>query len=290
MKSDTEIITANKKIYQSYESNRVITWCGGCGNFAIQNALKQALTIEKIVQDKAVFCFDVGCSGNGSDKIDAYTVHGLHGRVIPLATGIKLANPNLKVIAHGGDGATLNEGINHLIHAVRNNVPVVFLHHNNSNFALTTGQASAATKKGQKMNSSPQGSPADPINAIQLLLSLNPGFVARTFSGDMQHMRDTMREAINHNGFAFIDIIQTCPTYDKKATKAHYWDKIKYLKDTENYDYTNLEKARQYAQITDKKIYLGTFYKKPETTPPQTTIPYQEVKHISITKLLENFK
>jgi len=297
--TNTEKLSENKDIYRAYETNRIITWCGGCGNFGIQNALKQALTIEKISFKDVVFCFDVGCSGNGSDKIDAYTVHGLHGRVIPLASGVKLANPNLKVIAHGGDGATLNEGINHLIHAIRNNVPVVFLHHNNGNFALTTGQASAASRKNIPMNSAPFGAYIDPINPLELILPLKPSFMARTYSGDIRHMVSTFQDALHHDGFAFIDIIQVCSTYNKYTLKENFANKIKYAENRKDYDPYDMDKARELSKFNDDEVYMGILYKNKEAKsylkmhPVRKNIktaPFEEVGYQGIQDLLKEFK
>lgn len=150
-----DTLGSKAKEYMQYETEEVVTWCGGCGNYAIQNALKRALVLEGKAPKDVLMCFDVGCNGNGSDKIEGYTIHGLHGRVLPLAAGAKIANPDLTVIASAGDGATFSEGINHLIHAIRNDYPMLFLLHDNQNYALTTGQASATTPKGCTMNSSP---------------------------------------------------------------------------------------------------------------------------------------
>ena len=136
--------------YQDYETDKIITWCSNCGNYSIQNALKRALVLEGIKRNDFLLCYDVGCSGNGSDKIEANTIHGLHGRVLSLAAGAGIANSKMKIIAEAGDGATFSEGVNHLVHAVRNNYPVMFIFHNNENYGLTTGQASSLTRVGKQ--------------------------------------------------------------------------------------------------------------------------------------------
>jgi len=244
-KSLLKSLNQNWDIFEKYENNEVVTWCGGCGNYNILNAMKRALTLEKITNQEVVFCYDVGCNGNGADKINAFTIHGLHGRAISLATGVALARPELNVIAASGDGATFCEGPNHLIHAIRNNYNLVFLHHNNSLFALTTGQASATSMKGEKFNSSPDGVYLDPINPAEFVLSLNPSFVARAFSGDIKHLTKMIQAGLAHNGFAFIDIFQTCPSYNKLCSPKWFWERIKYLEDEENYDNSDINAAKK---------------------------------------------
>ncbi len=171
-----------------------MTWCDDCGNYGIQKALFQALTLQGITPDQTVVAYDVGCSGNESDKVGLTTIHGLHGRVLPLATGIKIARPELTVIAHAGDGATLSEGINHLIHTVRHDRNILFIHHVNATFGLTTGQASSLTLPGTKMNATPRGVDVPPVDTLRVLSSANPTFIARTLSYDMDHMTAVLQE------------------------------------------------------------------------------------------------
>ena len=155
--------------YKDYFSDELYTWCTNCGNYSIHTALKRALVLENIAPKDVLMVFDIGCHGNGSDKITAYCVHGLHGRVIPFAAGAHLANRKIKVIAFGGDGGVLSEGINHLVHAVRCDFDITFILHNNGNYGLTTGQASATTPKGISMNSTPNGVTEEPMNPMEFL-------------------------------------------------------------------------------------------------------------------------
>ncbi len=288
----------NSEIYMSYESDEKLTWCSGCGNYNIQNALKMALAQEGLTKQDVIFCFDVGCNGNGSDKIDGYTFHGLHGRVLPLAGGVAIANPHTKTIAIAGDGATLSEGINHFIHAIRNNYKILFMLHNNSLYGLTTGQPSATTRKGYKMNSAPDGVYLDPINVSELALSLGPTFVARSFSGDVGHLNEMIRAGLNHNGFALLEIFQVCTTYNKATTQDWYWEHIQYTHEIKNYDPHSLDKAKKLAQDLDQKITMGILYEDKESRdfmellPNRQeikTAPRDEVKHYKIDKLLKPF-
>ena len=238
------------------------TWCGNCGNYGIQNALKRVFALENLGVKDVIMCFDVGCSGNGSDKIKLNTVHGLHGRVLPLAAGVKLANPSLKVVASAGDGATMSEGVNHLVHAVRNDYPVMFVLHNNENYGLTTGQASSTTKKGVKMNASPLGVFVDDLNVCQFVLSLKPSFVARTYSGRIDHMVEVFRQAINHKGFAFVEVMQACPTYNKSTPDEWYEERFVDVEGLDH-DVQDIWKARKLVDDLHEKIAMGVLYKNP---------------------------
>jgi 2-oxoglutarate/2-oxoacid ferredoxin oxidoreductase subunit beta len=204
----------------------------------------------------------VGCNSNASDKIAAYTIHGLHGRVTSLAAGAALANLNQKVIAMAGDGATFSEGINHLVHAVRNDYPVTFIVHNNNNYGLTIGQASSTTKHGFAMAGSPDGVNADPLNTLQFVLSLNPSFVARSFSGDIEHMTETIQKGLNHKGFAYIEIMQACPTFNKATPQEWYWDKIFNIETIIGYDKTDIWQARKIVDNLEKDIPIGVLYEQ----------------------------
>lgn len=247
-----------------WETEKKITWCSNCGNYGIQNALTRALLLEGFEREDFVMVFDVGCNGNGADKIDAYTIHGLHGRAIPLAVGAALANSKIKVIASGGDGATMSEGVNHLVHAVRNNFPVLFICHNNENYGLTTGQASALTRCGVKMNGTPEGVVVPPLNICDFVLSLTPSFVARAYSGEVDHMTEIFRKALKHDGFAFVEIFQACPTYNRATPDEWYEERVKFVEDLKDYDRTDIWAARKIVQDLDDDIYAGLIYENPE--------------------------
>jgi 2-oxoglutarate ferredoxin oxidoreductase subunit beta len=283
--------------YAKFESNEKLTWCTGCGNFGIQNAIKRALTLEDIGLRDVLLCFDVGCNGNGADKINGYTFHGLHGRVVSAASGAVIANPKMKVIAMAGDGATFSEGVNHLVHAIRNNYPFLFIIHNNNNYGLTTGQASATTRKGQVMNGSADGVTTEPLNPLEMVLSLGPTFVARSFSGNVEHMTDMIRAGVNHNGFAVLEIMQSCPTYNKATPQEWYWDRLHYL-DEKNHDTSDIWAARKAAEDLDNKIAVGILYKRNElnflerlaSREGKKTVLVDEVKAFDIAKLMGQFE
>jgi len=237
-----------------YNTDVKSTWCPGCGNFNIHIALKQALVDLKKHPSGVVMSFDIGCNGNGGDKIDGFRVKGLHGRAIPFAVGCHLANRNMTVIADIGDGGCLHEGIDHLIHAIRSNYDITILIHNNENFALTTGQITSTTKKGKGMYAFPTGKTEGDINIAELVLSLNPSFYAKGFSGDPIQLTQIIKSAIKHKGLSVVEIIQVCPTYNAENSLEYLKKKIAKIESTED-----IQLARK-RSLNKEKIYTGIIY------------------------------
>jgi len=304
---------ANCQINYNYESGRVKisdyynevqpTWCSGCGDYAIWAALKRALVELDIAPHEVLLCFDIGCNGNMNDKVRGYRIHTLHGRVLPIAAGAKLANPNVKVIAFAGDGATYSEGINHFINTVRCNYPITFFVHNNANYALTTGEASATTPQNFPRTGSPEGPTASTLNPIELALALGPAFVARGFSGNIQQLVKIFKEAIlfQEKGLAYVDILQACPTYNKEMTHDWYLSKVKDIEKTEGYDKTSMEQAKKVAADMQTQIATGVLYRNDNLSSYLDRLTYrktnwanstlvEEVKHQDISGLLSSFK
>ncbi len=238
-----------------YNTNVKNTWCPGCGNYNIHLALKKALVDLGKHPSEVVFSFDIGCNGNGGDKIEGFRVKGLHGRSIPFAIGCHLANRSMTVIADIGDGGCLHEGIDHLIHAIRSNYDITVLIHNNENFALTTGQITSTTKKGKDMYGFPYGKTEGDINIGELVLSLNPSFYAKGFSGDPSQLTDIIKSGIKHKGLSVIEIIQVCPTYNPENSLDFLKSRIKKV------DFTaDIELARK--RVKDSKnIFTGVIYR-----------------------------
>jgi 2-oxoglutarate/2-oxoacid ferredoxin oxidoreductase subunit beta len=244
-----------------YYSETQCNWCDGCGNYGIWTAVKYALTDLNLHPWQVCLCYDVGCHGNGSDKLQGYRFHGLHGRVIPFAAGAKLANTRLPVIAFGGDGGTFSEGIGHLVHGVRSNYPITFILHNNGNFGLTTGQASSLTWQGHPMNTSPNGIPERTLASMDFIFALNPTFVARGFSGDIKLMTRILKAAIQHRGFAFVDVLQACPTYNHFATHQYLLDKY-FDANAAGHDSSDLRGAKALAAQDQDRIACGILYQR----------------------------
>jgi 2-oxoglutarate ferredoxin oxidoreductase subunit beta len=285
--------------FHDYFSLNLYTWCTNCGNYGIHAAVKRALVAEGWEPQNVLLCFDIGCNGNGSDKIGGYRFHGLHGRVLPFAAGASNANTRIKVMAFGGDGGTLGEGINHLVHAIRGNFNVTFVLHNNLNYGLTQGQASSTTKKGVAMNSNPDGVTSEPIHPLRFVMSLEPSFVARSFSGDIRHMTATLQKAIKHPGFSFVEILQSCPTYNKMTPHEWYQQRVFDVSSVEGYDTRDLNKAREIAEDLEEKIAIGVLYEDPSRVPFMqrqanrqqiSTELIEEVESHDITELLAQFK
>lgn len=245
------------------------TWCPGCGNFAILNAAKQAFSElvneKKYESEQFVTCTGIGCHGKIYDYLNLNGFYCLHGRAVPIASGIKLANPNLIPVSFVGDGDVYGEGISHLLFAAKRNSNITFLVHNNSTYALTTGQYSPTSPKGFKGKSTPKGSFEYPLNPIKLLLSSNASFVARAFVGEVKHLKETIKEAINHRGFSIIDILQPSITFNNtfKFYKEHIYKLF-----SEDYNTKSFEEAMKrvcewnYTLDEKDKIAIGIFYKK----------------------------
>lgn len=250
--------------YSEYITNNKFNWCTGCGNYSVWGALRLALVEDQISPKDVLFVHDIGCNGNGADKIGGYGFKGLHGRSAAFGAGASIANGKVKVIASSGDGAVLAEGIGHLIHGIRSNYNMIYLIHNNSNFALTTGQASPSTSEGIPMNSSPDGVTAEPMNIMNFILPLEPSFAARVFTGEQKQMVDVLRQALNHKGFSVIEIMQYCPSYNHLNTNDWYLERVYDLASDKKYDVTDLDKAKKVAFDLEKKIATGVIYKDPK--------------------------
>lgn len=242
-----------------YKSPMFPTWCPGCGDFGIWQAIKQALV--NLGKDPHEVCivYGIGCSGNMSSFVRAYGFHSLHGRALASAFGIKLANPRLTVIVVAGDGDTYSEGIQHFLGAIRQNIDINFLVHDNHTFSLTTGQASPTSDQGRKTKVTPAGAPDRPLYPLPLAISQEASFVARGFAGDIPHLTGLVEKMIQHKGFAYADVLQHCPSYDHEHTAQWYWKNIVKLEG----DGLSKEKAMKLA--TDvKKANIGVFYKNPQ--------------------------
>lgn len=204
---------------KQFDTFQEITWCPGCGGYGFLTAVKNALSKAKVEPKGAVVVYDIGCSANAINFLNVCGVAALHGRSIPFAVGVKMANPKLTVIAQGGEGGILTEGGNHLIHTAQRNDDITVLVNNNFVFGLTTGQASAATPKGLKTRSTPQGNPFEALSAVDLALVSGATFVARTYAFDVPKTTEIIYQAISHKGFSLVEIIQPCVIWTKELVK-----------------------------------------------------------------------
>jgi len=193
------------------------TWCPGCGNFGILGAFKKAVRLleaEGLRRNELTIVTGIGCHGKMFDYLWLSGFYGLHGRSVATAQGMKLANPNLKVVVFAGDGDAYGEGIAHLIFAAKRNADITLIVHNNGTYGLTTGQATPTSVKGFRGPSTPQGSVEEPLNPLAVMLSAGASFVARGYPMKLDHLADLMARAIRHEGFALLDVLQPCVTFN----------------------------------------------------------------------------
>jgi 2-oxoglutarate ferredoxin oxidoreductase subunit beta len=271
------------------------SWCPGCGNYMIRDALKKALEDLEIEPSKVVLVSGIGQAAKMPHYIGLNGFNGLHGRALPPAIGIKMSNKDLTVIVESGDGDTYGEGGNHFIHTIRRNVDIAHFVHNNQIYGLTKGQGSPTTALGQKTTLQFDGVKLNPINPLALSLTMGAGFVARGFSGDVKHLSNLMKEAILYKGYAHVDILQPCVVWNKVNTFKWYKDRVYKL--DENYDYTDFEAAYKKALEFGDRIPIGILYKVEKETYDQKfsfiengkPLVRAELNPINAQNLLEEF-
>ncbi len=239
-----------------------ITWCPGCGNFGILEAVKKAilkLEQEGYKRENFAIFTGIGCHAKIVDYINTNTFYSLHGRSIPPAIGAKLANPDLNIIVLSGDGCSYNEGLEHLIYAAKRNVNITTVVHDNRVFALTTGQYSGVSPKGFKGKSTPQGATEDPFNPLDLLLASGATFIARGYCAKIDHLADLIVKAVKHKGFSFVEALQSCVawlnTYQDYNSRVYEGDNLT-LQDKS----AALQKINEWDYKNEAKIPLGVFY------------------------------
>jgi len=240
-------------------------WCPGCGDFAVLNALQRALADLDIAPHNALVVSGIGCSSNLPGFINAYGFHSLHGRSLPVATGAKLCNTDLTVIATGGDGDGYGIGCGHFVHTCRRNVNMTYIVMDNQIYGLTTGQASPTTEKDMRTKSTPEGSIEVPLNPIAMAMTAGATYVARGFSGDNLHLAQMMKGAIEHKGFALVDVFSPCVTYNKQNTYPWFRERIYKLED-EKHDPSDFRLGLEKSFEWGNRIPIGLFYKTERPT------------------------
>lgn len=237
-----------------------IAWCPGCGNFSILRTLKEALLELSIKPEKLVIVSGIGQAAKAPHYLKTNVFNGLHGRSLPAATTIKAANPDLTVIAESGDGCMYGEGGNHFIHAIRRNPDITTIVHNNMVYGLTKGQASPTSGEGFRTPVQTKGVFLEPFNPVAVAVSLDASFAARAFAADADKTKEILKKAIMHKGFALVDILQPCVTYNKVNTHKWFNEKTYYL--DSSYDPHNRQKAFEKGTEKDK-LPLGILYVNP---------------------------
>jgi len=252
-----------------YRTPLFADWCPGCGDFGIHTSIQMALAELQLEPQRVVVVSGIGCSGKTPHFTYANGVHTLHGRTLPFATGIKLANPDLEVIAAGGDGDGLGIGAGHFVNAGRRNLDMTYIIHDNAVYGLTKGQASPTLRLGMQTKSLPKPNINSALNPIALALAAGYTFIARSYAYDVRHMKNILVQAIEHKGMAFVNVQQPCPTYNNINTKDWYSGRVYKLEETgwdpvvknldEELDKTvaAIRKSREWGD----KIPIGVFYK-----------------------------
>jgi len=274
------------------------TWCGGCGLFGVFEALKRAAAKVGLAPEEMVVVTGIGCHGRMNNYLRAYGFHALHGRVIPVAAGIKLANPRLKVIAVSGDGDAYSIGLGHFLHALRKNISLLYLVVNNRIYALTQGQASPTTDLGMVTISTPFGTKDYPMDGLRLGLAAGGTFLGRGFAGEVDHLAKLMVRGMDHNGFALIDILSPCVTHNKQNTYRWYKENIFFVEREPGYDPKDKNRAWEALHRPDR-IAVGLLYeeKKPswedllglDKSRPLALEPLS-VRREELEKIMENFR
>ena len=233
------------------------TWCPGCGNFGILNAFKNAvkmLTDEGIERGKIAISAGIGCHGKIFDYLNLSGLYSIHGRSVATIEGMKIANPRLKCVSFVGDGDAMGEGLSHLLFTAKRNVDITVIMHNNGVYALTTGQFTPLSEKGFKSKTSLGGNIEEPFNPLLLLLVSGASFIARGYSGRLEHLSTIIKEAILHKGFSFVEVLQPCVSYND--TYKYYNERVEVVEDTLTY-----EEALKIIREKKGKIPLGILYR-----------------------------
>lgn len=258
----------DKKIYDMPHQTD-IAWCPGCGNFPILNIMKMALSELDIPPTEAVICSGIGQAAKAPHYLRVHYFNGLHGRALPPATAIKIANPALTVLVESGDGDTYGEGGNHFLHTIRRNPDITNVVHNNMIYGLTKGQASPTSEQGMKTPVQVEGVILEPFNPLAVALSCGATFVARAFAGDILQAKEIVKAAIKHKGYALVDLFQPCVVFNKQNT--YQWFKEHTYSLDDQYDRTNKSLAFEKALDTSR-LALGILYQEMGQSPYETRV------------------
>jgi 2-oxoglutarate ferredoxin oxidoreductase subunit beta len=270
-------------------------WCPGCGNYGILKALNEALVGLALEPHQILLVSGIGQAGKLPHYTRGNVFNGLHGRALPAAIGARITNPDLKVIVIGGDGDGYGEGGNHFIHSMRRNHDLTYLVHDNQVYGLTKGQTSPTSDQGFVTKTTPQGA-GQPELPLALAIAAGASFVARGFAGDVEHLAGLIKMGITHKGFALIDILQPCVTFNHKNTYGWYKDRIYDLDKDAGYDRGNKLLAFEKAHEWDNKIPVGIIYQQEKPafedgllSPDRGSLVSQPIEPGTVEKLLGEF-
>ena len=229
--------------FKDFRNNVKPNWCPGCGDFSVQAAIQKAAANVGLEPEEVAIITGIGCSGRLSGYIKSYGVHAIHGRALPLAQGVKMANKDLTVIASGGDGDGYAIGMGHTIHALRRNMNMTYIVMDNQIYGLTKGQTSPSSAVGFVTKTTPKGNIEKNVAPLELALSSGATFVAQGFSSDIKALTKLIEDAINHDGFSFVNVFSPCVTYNKVNTYDWFKEHLTNIDDIENYDTSDKQLA-----------------------------------------------
>ena len=231
--------------FKDFRNDVKPNWCPGCGDYSVQAAIQRAAANVGLEPENLAVISGIGCSGRISGYINSYGVHGTHGRALPLAQGVKMANRDLTVIAAGGDGDGYAIGMSHTLHAIRRNINITYIVMDNQIYGLTKGQTSPRSATGFKTKSTPFGSVEPPVSPMATALTVGATFLAQSFSTDLKELTSLIEAGIKHDGFSFINVFSPCVTYNKINTYDWFKENLTKLSDVEGYDPTDRQMAMQ---------------------------------------------
>lgn len=282
------------------EPGHKIQWCPGCGNFGILMSIKKAIAKLGLDAKDVVVVSGIGCSGKLPHYIKTYGVETLHGRALPVATGVKLANKDLHVIVVGGDGDGYGIGMGHFMHAMRRNINLTYIVHNNEIYGLTKGQTSPTSAKGTKTVSTPNGAIETPVNPIATAITGGATYIAKGFAGDIEGLSEIIAKGILHRGFSLVDVGQPCVSYNPRMSYQWYQERVYKINELEDYN----PKDKKWAMIhsleeQEEKIPVGIFYHSDEDRetyiddlPEDNNAPLvkHKIENIDIEEILDNYE
>jgi 2-oxoglutarate ferredoxin oxidoreductase subunit beta len=254
--------------FTDFKSDAQPTWCPGCGDFGTMNGMMKALAETGNSPDETFVVAGIGCSGKIGTYMRSYALHGVHGRALPVGAGVKLANPDIEVMVAGGDGDGYSIGAGHFVHAVRRNIDMTYVVMDNRIYGLTKGQASPTSREDFETSTTPEGPQQPPVNPLALAFAASGTFIAQSFSTDAQRHAEIVKQAVEHDGFGFVNVFSPCVTFNDVDTYDYFRDHIVDLADTDH-DPTNYEDAR--SRILDPGTeYQGVLYRDDDS------VPYEE--------------
>jgi 2-oxoglutarate ferredoxin oxidoreductase subunit beta len=255
--------SVQERTLDEYKSDEKPTWCPGCGDFGVLNSVYRALRLKGFAPHEVVAVSGIGCSSRIPYFISTYGFHSIHGRTMPVATGVSVARPDLKVLVFGGDGDAFAIGAGHFVHAMRRNLDITYVVMDNAIYGLTKGQTSPTSGAGFTTLSTPKGNPEQALNPMMLAIASGATFVARGFSAEPAKLADLIVEGIDHKGFSFIDVYSPCPTFNKVNTFKSYKESVQWL--PAEHDPSDPIQALNYAN-SESPLYLGVFHRRETAT------------------------